>query len=155
MKLSEFKTALAQVSQVEFDLPNGDFVPSHFHVTEVGSVKKHFIDCGGTVRNEQVINFQLYTASDYDHRLSASKLTDIIELSEKKLGLGNYEIEVEYQADTIGKYGLSFSNGIFHLTTTLTDCLAKDKCGIPQEKPKLKLVELQTGNACTPGSGCC
>jgi hypothetical protein len=33
---------------------------------------------------------------------------DIIELSEKILGIEDYEIEVEYQAETIGKYDLSF-----------------------------------------------
>ena len=27
-------------------LPDGDFVPAHFHVTEVGRVQKDFIDCG-------------------------------------------------------------------------------------------------------------
>jgi len=35
-------------------LENGTMVPEHFHVTEVGVVTKHFIDCGGTVRNERI-----------------------------------------------------------------------------------------------------
>ena len=48
-------------------------VPSHFHVTEVGKITKHFIDCGGTVRNEEVVNFQLWQADDYDHRLHPEK----------------------------------------------------------------------------------
>ena len=36
-----------------------------------------------------------------------------------------------------------------------TDCLAKDKCGIPEEKLKTSLSDLGSQNACTPGSGCC
>jgi hypothetical protein len=36
MKLSEFKLYLKNAKKVEFQLPNGDYVPSHFHVTEVG-----------------------------------------------------------------------------------------------------------------------
>jgi hypothetical protein len=156
MKLSEIKSALSKVNEVTFTLPNGEQVPPHFHVTEVGNIQKHFIDCGGTIRKESVINFQLFTATDYDHRLSVQKLRSIIQLSEKKLGLENHEIEVEYQGDTIGKYGLEFKNGVFILISTQTDCLAKDKCGIPQEKPRLRLSTLQAQeSSCAPGSGCC
>jgi hypothetical protein len=156
MKLSEIKSALSKVTEVTFALPNGEQVPPHFHVTEVGNIQKHFIDCGGTIRKESVINFQLFTATDYDHRLSVQKLRSIIQLSEEKLGLENHEIEVEYQGDTIGKYGLEFKNGVFILISTQTDCLAKDKCGIPQEKPRLRLSTLQAQeSSCAPGSGCC
>ena len=61
MKLSEIKSALSKVNEVTFALPNGEQVPPHFHVTEVGNIQKHFIDCGGTIRKESVINFQLFT----------------------------------------------------------------------------------------------
>ena len=156
MNLSEIKSALSELNEIIFTLPSGERVPPHFHVTEVGRVQKHFIDCGGTVRKESVINFQLFTATDYDHLLSAEKLRGIIELSERQLGLENLEIEVEYQGDTIGKYGLDFEQGIFKLRSTQPDCLAKDHCGIPEQKPKVRLSALQSPkNACAPGSGCC
>src|SRR5690554_3949548 len=128
MKLSQIKEQLTQLDQIAFVLPNGDLVPPHFHVTEVGKVTKHFIDCGGTVRIEEVANFQLFNADDYDHRLHPEKLLKIIDLSEKILGLEDLEIEVEYQADTIGKYGLDYDGSNFVLTSKQTDCLAKDKC---------------------------
>ena len=51
MKLSELKNKLSTVSNLTFVQPNGVFVPRHFHITEIGLVTKHFIDCGGTVRN--------------------------------------------------------------------------------------------------------
>ena len=105
MKLSELKTILKSISKVEFIFQNGKGIPKHFHVTEVGQISKNFIDCGGTKRNDTVINFQLWTAHDFDHLLSAQKLKTIIELSEKELSLKDYEIEVEYQSETIGKYG--------------------------------------------------
>lgn len=155
MKLSQIKERLNQLNQIAFVLPSGDLVPNNFHVTEVGKVTKHFIDCGGTLRTEEVANFQLFSANDYDHRLHPEKLLNIIELSEKVLGLEDLEIEVEYQADTIGKYGLDYDGSNFVLTSKQTDCLAKDKCGIPAQKPRVKLSELQASNTCSPNSGCC
>lgn len=157
MKLSEIKETLKKLETIAFELPDGSLVPRHFHVTEVGKVSKHFIDCGGTVRKEEVANFQLWEANDYDHRLHPEKLVHIIELSEKVLGLNDLEIEVEYQGTTIGKYGLDFNGSNFLLTTKLTDCLAKDKCGVPQEKVKRNLSQLQKKEvaSCAPGSGCC
>lgn len=124
-------------------------------MTEVGKITKNFIDCGGTVRKEEVVNFQLWNENDYDHRLHPEKLLNIIELSERVLDIEDLEIEVEYQADTIGKFGLDFDGKNFLLTTKQTDCLAKDKCGIPTEKPKPQSSEMQAENTCTPGSGCC
>ncbi|WP_041264012.1 DUF6428 family protein [Bernardetia litoralis] len=155
MKLSEIKNQLNQLETIAFQLPNGELVPSHFHVTEVGKVTKNFIDCGGTVRNEEVANFQLWNANDYDHRLHPEKLVKIIELSEKVLEIGDLEIEVEYQGDTIGKFGLDFDGVNFLLTTKQTDCLAKDKCGISEQKPKIRLSTLNTQADCSPDSGCC
>ena len=155
MKLEEVKSVLTQLETIAFQLPNGDLVPNHFHVTEVGKITKQFIDCGGTVRNEEVVNFQLWNADDYDHRLHPEKLVHIIELSQKTLGIGNLEVEVEYQGRTIEKFALDFDGANFLLTTKQTDCLAKDNCGIPAQKPKVKLSELQNTPTCAPGSGCC
>lgn len=155
MKLSEVKSALKSLETIGFLLPDGSLVPSHFHVTEVGKVSKHFIDCGGTVRQEDVVNFQLWNADDYDHRLHPEKLISIIELSEKVLQIEDHEVEVEYQGETIGKFGIDFDGTNFLLTTKQTDCLAKDACGIPAEKPKVKLADLNNASACTPGGGCC
>jgi hypothetical protein len=71
------------------------------------------------------------------------------------LGIQDVEIEVEYQAETIGKFGLEFDGTNFVLTTKQTDCLAKDNCGIPVEKTKVELSSLESSNSCTPGGGCC
>lgn len=155
MKLSEIKKHLATAEAVNFQLPNGTFVPEHFHVTEVGQITKNFIDCGGTVRKEKVTNFQLWNANDTDHRLKPQKLLNIIALSEKVLGIEDSEIEVEYQSETIGKYDLDFNGKDFVLVAKQTDCLAKDNCGVPEDKNKLELVGKKTEGCCTPGSKCC
>lgn len=157
MKLEEIKGLLAKAEQIGFQLPDGSLVPAHFHVTEVGKVTKDFIDCGGTRRQEEVANFQLWEANDYDHRLHPEKLVKIIELSQKVLGLGDLPIEVEYQGQTIGKYGLDFDGKNFLLTNKQTDCLAKDNCGVPEGKEMYSLSSMvaDKGNSCTPGGGCC
>lgn len=156
MTLKDIKTALKTLDKIAFQLPNGQLVPSHFHVTEVGKITKHFIDCGGTVRHEDVVNFQLWNANDYNHRLHPEKLIHIIELSEKTLDINNnLDIEVEYQGETIGKFGLDFDGTNFLLTTKQTDCLAKDNCGIPEKKPKIKLASLNDEPCCSPDGNCC
>ena len=155
MILSEVKSALKQLHQIAFQLPNGTLVPNHFHVTEIGEITKKFIDCGGTLRNETVVNFQLWNANDYDHRLHPEKLLNIIELSEKVLNIKDLEIEVEYQGQTIEKFGIDFNGENFLLTTKQTDCLAKDNCGIPAEKPKLKMADLTNEPCCSPDGNCC
>lgn len=154
MKLSEVKQALENLEQIRFSLPNGKLVPAHFHVTEIGQLDKKYIDCGGTVRLDQKINFQLWEADDFDHRLAPTKLLGIIKESEEKLNLTDSEILVEYQGHTIEKYALSFNNGVFYLQTTLTDCLAPNKCGVPSEKVRKQLDSIQN-NSCDPASRCC
>lgn len=156
MKLSQFKQNLNSILELNFMLPDGTLVPPHFHVTEVGQIHKHFIDCGGAVRHEKTVNFQLWEAGDFDHRLAPQKLNDIIALSEKVLGIEDGEIEVEYQGDTIGKYGLDYDGKNFLLTAKQTACLASDACGVT-DKQKVKLSDLgqQKQACCTPGGSCC
>lgn len=156
MKLSEIKQILPTLDNVAFQLENGTFVPEHFHVTEVGMITKNFIDCGGVIRSEKVVNLQLWNANDLEHRLKPTKLLKIINLSEEKLGIKDLEIEVEYQSDTIGKYDLEFNGKTFVLKNKTTACLALDACGIPDQKQKLNLSELdKNASYCSPNSGCC
>jgi len=155
MTLREINKILQNAETIAFQLPDGKFVPSHFHVTEVGKITKDFIDCGGVLRHEEVINFQLWDSDDYNHRLHPEKLVNIIELSQNKLGFGDLPIEVEYQGETIGKYGIDWDGKNFLLTTKQTDCLAKDKCVVPTEKKMISLSTLTSNGGCDPESGCC
>ena len=155
MKISQIKQTLTNLEDVKIRLQNGTLVPDHFHVTEVGVVSKHFIDCGGTERMEKVANFQLWDANDFDHRLKPQKLINIIILSENRLGMEDLEIEVEYQSNTIGKYDLEFDGEYFLLVPKTTNCLALDKCGVSPAKLVSNTENVSQGSSCSPGGGCC
>jgi len=156
MDINSLISHLKASDTISFKLPDGTLVPSHFHVTEVGKVSKDFIDCGGKRRQEQVASLQLWEADDYDHRLHPEKLVHIVELSQRILEMGNLKVEVEYQGPTIGKYDLEFDGNTFLLMSKQTDCLARDNCGVPENKTKIDLSSMTANaNACTPGGGCC
>jgi hypothetical protein len=146
MKHSELKKQLESVDSLHFVLPSGEAIPAHFHLTEAGLSTKHFIDCGGTIRQEKNISLQLWVANDQEHRLTTSKLLNILQQSEKLWNGEDLEIEIEYHQESISRFGLSFQDGIFTLTPKHTNCLAQDNCGI---KPELVI------GCCTPGGGCC
>ncbi|WP_309607895.1 DUF6428 family protein [Flavobacterium sp.] len=157
MKISEFKKQLENTVELQFSLPNGEKIPSHFHITEMGMITKHFIDCGVSIHEEKKVTFQLWFANDFEHRLTPDKGLKIIDASHKIMGDEDLEIEVEYQmVETIGKFGLDFDNGNFKLTRKETTCLAIDSCGIPIEKVKVKMGEWkEKAISCAPNSGCC
>ena len=83
MNLNTFFEHLDQVGELTFVLPNGTYVPPHFHLTEVALVSKKFVDCGGTMRDENVISFRLWSADDYDHRLAPCRAYGIVERAQK------------------------------------------------------------------------
>jgi Family of unknown function (DUF6428) len=156
MKLSQFKQQLENVIQLDFVLENGEKVPTHFHITEIGMTTKHFTDCGNTFRISKTATFQLWTSIDFYHRLDPKKVLLIINSTNKMFEGEDLEIEIEYQQTTIGKFGLDFTDNQFILTNTKTDCLAKESCGVPVEKIKTKVGELkETMSCCIPESGCC
>ena len=153
MLISAFKQTLRELDTLKFQLPNGEFVPAHFHITEVGNITRNFIDCGGVQRQENKLNLQLWVASDTDHRLDPTNLLNILQLAEKQLGNSNIEVEVEYQQSTIGRYKLAFDGAVFQLINTQTACLAPNQCGTPQEKPRVRLTA--SGLSFNPNSCCC
>jgi hypothetical protein len=157
MKISEFKKHLLEVNEINFNLTDGTMVPAHFHITEAGVTTKNFIDCGGVVRVEKYVSFQLWVAGDTDHRLTTSKLTNVIEIAESKFDLQDLEVEIEYQAQTIGRYDVNFGNNYFTLQPKYTNCLADDHCGIPESKRRMSLSSLTSieASCCSNESKCC
>ena len=137
MKLKEFKESLQthinDGDELLFRLEDGTLIPPYFHITEMGIKIKHFVDCGGVPRTEQCINFQIWTADDFDHRLTSEKLLELIVKNEGLFGKIDLEVEMEYQTNTIGSYTLEesdYPNALFTLKSKKTNCLAPDKCGI-------------------------
>lgn len=115
-------------------LPSGQFVPDHFHITEIGRVQKTFIDCGGTRRENITCSLQVWTAHDIEHRLTAGKLAKILKLAEDFID-NDLAVEIEYGVDVASQYNLfdieiTPKGLLFVLQGKQTDCLAPDKCGI-------------------------
>lgn len=130
-------------------LPDGSFVPAHFHVTEVGRVQKDFIDCGGTRRSATTSVLQVWVAEDTDHRLNTTKLAKIIQVGTPLFPSMTLPVEVEYEQGVVSQYPVheaevTPSGVLLHLGTKHTACLAPDRCGVGA-------VEV----ACCPTPGCC
>ena len=122
-------------ARMHWMLPDRSFVPAHYHITEVGRVRKDFIDCGGTVRSTQSCLLQVWVADDVDHRLETTKLAAIMRVAAGLLGSDDLPVEVEYEAGVISQYPLGGvevtpSGLLFHLGTKHTACLAPEKCGV-------------------------
>jgi hypothetical protein len=106
MTVKEFRDALASNpgSKMHWMLPDKSFVPSHYHITEVGRVQKDFIDCGGTVRSTKACVLQVWVANDVDHRLETTKLASIIDVAGSLLRSDELPVEVEYEQGVISQY---------------------------------------------------
>jgi hypothetical protein len=138
MKLLELKSVLRTHPslQVRLILPDGDHVPAHFHITEVGHIAKRFIDCGGTVHNRtNTCLLQTYVADDVDHRLSAGGFAKILDLGQQVLPHDDLEVEVEYEDCALSQYPIESAEVVgdhveLRLREKHTACLAKEKCGI-------------------------
>lgn len=149
--LESFATLLSAHPEagLHLTLPDGTSVPAHFHVTEVGRVRKDFIDCGGTVRRLESCVLQAWVASDVEHRLHAAKVTKILEQSASLFDTRAIPLEIDYDAGVLSRYAVQSarptSDGIvLQLVAVHAECLAPDRCGVP-------LVVL---SSCTT-PGCC
>jgi hypothetical protein len=161
MKLTEFSTLIDAHPDklMRFVLPTGKSIPAHYHITEVGHVKKDFIDCGGTTRSTSACVLQAWlAANDEDHRLEAGKLADIINLAAKILPAENVPLELEYEAPiisqfTIGSTKVAGDAIVFYLEGKHTDCLAKESCGL--ESGGCCGSSEESEAASTEKKGCC
>lgn len=135
MNISEFKTHLETHSDAElrFVLPDGDFIPAHAHITEVGRLDKAFIDCGGVIHRTSICSLQAWVADDVDHRFLPGGLAKVLAAAEPILKSDDLPVEVEYEDCAITQFPVedaAFADGVltFTLGTKHTDCLAKSVC---------------------------
>lgn len=137
MQLHVIKALLRQNPDklLQFILPDGAVIPAQFHVTEVGHVVKNFVDCGGTIRHTSLVQLQVWLGNDLDHRLTAGKLAQILELAKGLIPSDELEVEIEYEACALSQYALSAVEAEggqlkLRVVSKHTDCLAKEACGI-------------------------
>ncbi len=142
MTLAELKKILRlrPEAHLRFVLPNGEQIPSHFHLTEVGHVAKKFVDCGGTFREREACVLQTYVAEDFEHRLEAGRFADILDLGRSILPDDALEVELEWDCCVISQYPIASGRAVdgrleFRLEARHTDCLAKQRCGCEAEGP--------------------
>lgn len=106
MKLSDLRAVLEEYPDTlpRFVLPDGDYIPAHAHVTEVGHVSKSFIDCDGVTGKSETVLLQTHVGQDTDHRLQSDRFAKILQLGERVLPHDRLEVEVEYDCCVVAQY---------------------------------------------------
>ncbi|HEY3856064.1 MAG TPA: DUF6428 family protein [Verrucomicrobiae bacterium] len=161
MNVSQLKTELNKRPEaiLRFILPNGNTIPAHAHVIEVARIDKRFIDCGGTLRNDSQCRLQTWFSDDVDHRLTAGKLSRILEMAVPVLGSNDLEVDIEHEVGFITQFPLESvevltGEIVLHLAERRTACLAPEKCKpVPAKLSdfnplKLNFKEKQSGKTC-------
>jgi len=159
MQLNELKSLLAEHSDRHFRirLPDGDAIPRSFHVTEIGHVRKTFLDCGGTRRETETCQLQIWVGEDYDHRIETGKMGGILEAGKSVLPNDSVPVEIEYEDRMISQYTISSHEitgdaVILALARKHTECLAPELCGLPSIN---RLPALGgKSSCCAPGQTC-
>jgi len=154
MKLALLRSALEMhpATFPRFILPDGDYIPAHAHVTEVGHVVKNFIDCGGETGKTETVLLQTHVGQDIDHRLRSERFANILALGARVLPHDQLEVEVEYDCCVVAQYPIeAVKRSGEHLDLILgsrrTQCLAQER-----QKAAGEIVD-----ACcaTAASACC
>ncbi len=158
MKLSELTSLLASHPDRHFRirLPDDSAVPLSFHVTEIGHVQKSFLDCGGTKREINTCQLQIWVGEDYDHRIETGKMAGILEKGKTLLPDDSVPVEIEYEDRVISQYTitdheLTDEAVILQLAHKHTECLAPELCGLPAIT---RLPALGEKTSCC-GPNCC
>jgi hypothetical protein len=109
MKYEALKSALERYPTTfpRFVLPNGDYVPPHAHVTEVGHVIRNFIDCGGLTGKEEKVVLQTHVGNDTDHRLRSDRFAKILRLGDRVIPSADLEVDVEYDCCVVAQYPIT------------------------------------------------
>ena len=150
MKLYELRTALQKhpESLLRFVLPDGDAIPAHAHVTEVGHAAKNFIDCGGLTGKTETVLLQTHVGDDTEHRLTSERFAKILELGARVLPHDRLDVEVEYDCCVIAQHPIVEAKPAGeHLDLILenkrTQCLARER------------AKARSASACCGVETCC
>ena len=109
MKLYDLQNTLEANPELfpRFVLPNGDYIPAHAHVTEVGYVVRNFIDCGGLTGKEEKVVLQTHVGSDIDHRLRSDRFAKILRLGNRVIPGADLDVDVEYDCCVVAQYPIA------------------------------------------------
>jgi hypothetical protein len=90
-----------------FVLPDGDYIPAHAHVTEIGHVVRNFIDCGGLTGKEEKAVLQTHVGNDTDHRLRSDRFAKILRLGNRVIPSADLNVDVEYDCCVVAQYPIA------------------------------------------------
>jgi hypothetical protein len=109
MKYEALRRALERYPTTlpRFILPSGDYIPGHAHVTEVGHVVRHFIDCGGLTGKEEKALLQTHVGKDTHHRLRSDRFAKILELGNRVIPSADLDVDVEYDCCVVAQYPIA------------------------------------------------
>lgn len=162
MKTKEFLSVLKeyQNKNLLFEYKEGHFVGANYHITEIKNITIDSVDCGAGTDFWKETIIQLWespTEKGKRDYMTANKALDILnKVDSIKTMEKNAEVKFEYSNPDFHTAQL-FANDfelvenklIIKLNIELTDCKAKDTCGVPVE------MEATDASSCAPGSGCC
>lgn len=151
MKLVELQNVLERHWNTfpRFVLPDGELIPAHAHVTEVGHVVRNFVDCGGLTGREEKVVLQTHVGDDTDHRLRSDGFAKILKLGNRVLPSADLDVAVEYDCCVISQYPIAEAKAEGeHLNLMLergrTQCRAR-------ERHASKTAD----NCCAASTDCC
>jgi Family of unknown function (DUF6428) len=134
MKLYDLKGILREHPKTfpRFVLPNGERIPAHAHVTEVGHSSKRFIDCGGMTGETEAVLLQTHVGDDTEHRLTSERFAKILNLGDRVLPHDQLDVEVEYDCCVVAQYPIAEARPVDHridliLENKRTQCLARER----------------------------
>jgi hypothetical protein len=109
MMLRDLKDALKANPKLfpRFVLPDGDYIPVHAHVTEVGHVVRNFVDCGGLTGKEEKVVLQTHVGNDTDHRLRSDRFEKILQLGSRVIPSADLDVDVEYDCCVVAQYPIA------------------------------------------------
>ena len=165
MKTSEFLNLLKEHSgkSLYFEYTPGKRVGNHYHITEVKNISIDAVDCGGRSDKWKETVIQLWETpaeAGKDKPMSAYKAQSILNRVHQIRPMDlEAPVKFEYGIDNFHTAQLPVQAAYFNeeelliqLTPDITDCKAKDACGVPATA---EVAAAEAEGGCTPGSGCC
>lgn len=162
MITSEFLNLLQDQKEksLVFEYQPGQIVPANYHITEVKNITIDSVDCGAGTDSWNETIIQLWESPSEVGKtefMTAFKALAILNKVDKMRAMDrDAELKFEYSNDQFHTAQLFVDDYIWNneklvikLSIKKTDCKARETCGVPVE------TEVQTQEACAPGSGCC
>ncbi|WP_103865353.1 DUF6428 family protein [Aquimarina sp. I32.4] len=161
MNTSDFISLLAehQDKQLLFEYTTGMLVGTNYHITEVKHITVEAVDCGARTDSWKETIIQLWESPEELGKPDYMNTNKALGILRKVGTMKTYEmgavVKIEYGNAMfhtahlhITDFEIKENQLVLKLAVNLTDCKAKEACGVPETNT----VQAET---CAPSSGCC